>query len=48
MKTLILMLASMLVTGCAIAPDTGEPREQKAYRTGSNIQPHEMNSLLRT
>lgn len=37
MKTLILIVASVLVAGCATAPDSGEPREQKTYRTGSNI-----------
>jgi hypothetical protein len=37
MKVLILIVASILVAGCAIAPEAGEPREQKSYRTGSNI-----------
>ncbi len=37
MKTLILIVASLLVAGCAMAPEAGEPREQKVYRTGSNI-----------
>jgi hypothetical protein len=37
MKTVILILAATLVTGCAMAPEAGEPRDQKVYRTGSNI-----------
>jgi hypothetical protein len=37
MKTLIVILASIFVAGCAIGPEAGEPREQKTYRTGSNI-----------
>ncbi len=37
MKTLIVILASIFVAGCAIGPEPGEPRDQKVYRTGSNI-----------
>jgi hypothetical protein len=35
---LVLMLCALACAGCATTPDqAAEPREQKAYRTGSNL-----------
>jgi len=39
---LVLMLSVLACAGCATIPDqTGEPREQRAYRTGSNLPTRE-------
>jgi hypothetical protein len=34
----VILILSLVCTACATAPDqTAEPREEKVYRTGSNI-----------
>ena len=38
MTKLVLMLCALACASCATTPDqAGEPREQRAYRTGSNL-----------
>ena len=38
MTKLVLMLCALACAGCATTPDqSAEPREQRAYRTGSNL-----------
>lgn len=42
MTKLVLMLCVLACAGCATTPDqTAEPREQRAYRTGSNLPTRE-------
>jgi hypothetical protein len=37
-KQLLLLLCVLASAGCATTPDqTAEPREERAYRTGSNL-----------
>jgi hypothetical protein len=41
MRRALLMVAGCLLAGCASTPEGSEAREEKVYRTGSNIPTRE-------
>ena len=48
MKLLVAVALPILLAGCATPDSTGEAREQKVYRTGSNIPTKDTDSQSRT
>ena len=48
MKFLVVIALPILLAGCATPDSTGEAREQKVYRTGSNIPTKDTDAQSKT